>query len=109
MLRNLVTSDVLPGASAGVQATLVDFSNTVSSGGLGVIIPARLYTEDGYRLRNGTTGSANGLFDANWMDLSRPSDRPHQCQRPRTYHPPASWPWLRGIGVCEAADTLSFP
>jgi hypothetical protein len=58
--------------TAGASLTIIDFNNTV--GAFADIIPALPYLEDGFRLRNGTTSGANGLFDQNWAGLGRGSD-----------------------------------
>lgn len=44
------------------HAIVMTFDNTVAATG-GNIIPDLPYTEAGIRLRNGTTGSSNGVFD----------------------------------------------
>jgi hypothetical protein len=60
------------GLCAPAAATLVTFDDTVAAGSF--ISPALPYLEQGFQLRNGTTGSANALLDADFLGLGRASD-----------------------------------
>lgn len=70
-LSALALSLGLAGTAAASLVT-IDFNNTVASSG--PPIPVLPYTEDGYRLRNGTTSTSNGLFDQSFSGLGRASD-----------------------------------
>ena len=54
------------------HAIVMDFDDTVGPGGN--IIPSLPYVEDGIRLRNGTSGPSNGLFDPDNQGVGHATD-----------------------------------